>query len=121
MTQFLEVLGATVVHFPAADLCCGSYQILGNPDAAKEAASTIIDWAAKVGADALVLTCPLCEFNLGKKQGDLIQEEKISKLIPTFYFTQLLAIALGLSAEVCHFELNDRASAELLKGKNYLT
>ena len=121
MTQFLESLGATVVNFPAADLCCGSYQILGNPDAAKEAASTIIDWAAKVGAEVLVLTCPLCEFNLGKKQGNLLQEEKISKLIPTFYFTQLLAIALGLSPEVCHFELNDKASAELLKSKNYLT
>ena len=120
MTQFLEALGATVVYFPASDLCCGSYQILGNPDAAKDAASTILDWAAKVGAEALVLSCPLCEFNLGKKQGALLEEEGISKMIPTFYFTQLLAVGLGLSPETCHFELNEKASVELLKSKNYL-
>ena len=117
MTRFLETLGATVVHFPAADLCCGSYQIIGNPDAAKVAASTILDWAAKGGAEALALSCPLCEFNLGKKQKTLIQEEKISKGIPTFYFTQLLAIAMGLNPEICHFELNEKASMELLKSK----
>lgn len=120
MTQFLESLGATPVHFPAADLCCGSYQILGNPDAAKNAVSTILSWAERVGAEALVLSCPLCEFNLGKRQETLILEEKISKAIPTFYFTQLLAIALGLSPESCHFDLNESASIELLKGKNYL-
>jgi len=120
MTRFLEALGTIVVDFPAADLCCGSYQILGNPDAAGDAASTILNWAAKMGAEALVLSCPLCEFNLGKKQGDLIRGEKISKVIPTFYFTQLLAVALGLSPENCHFELNERASIELLKNKNYL-
>jgi heterodisulfide reductase subunit B len=119
MTQFLEALGATAVHFPAADLCCGSYQILGNPDAAKDAASTILDQAKKVGAEALVLSCPLCEFNLGKKQRVLFKEERIMKMIPTFYLTQLLAIALGLNPEVCRFELNDQASVKLLKSKGY--
>ncbi len=121
MTQFLEALGATAVNFPAADLCCGSYQILGNPDVAKNAISNILSWAKRVGAEALVLSCPLCEYNLGKKQETLLKEERISKSIPTFYFTQLLAIALGLSPESCHFDLNEKASVELLKGKNYLT
>ncbi len=120
MTQMLEAMGATVVNFPAADLCCGSYQILANPDAAKDAASTILDWAAKAGAEALILSCPLCEFNLGKKQEAILLEEKISKVIPTFYFTQLLAISLGLNPEVCRFELNEKASIELLKSKGLL-
>ncbi len=119
MKQFLEALGATALHFPAADLCCGSYQILANPEAAKDAASTILDWAAKVGAEALVLSCPLCEFNLGKKQSGLFEEGKIARLIPTFYITQLLAIALGLNPEICHFELNDKASVDLLKSKGF--
>ncbi len=120
MTEYLEALGATVVSFPAADHCCGSYQLLGNPDAAKDAASLIVNWAEKSEADALALSCPLCEFNLGKKQGILLEENRVSKMVPTFYFTQLLAIALGLSPDVCHFELNDKASLELLKNKNYI-
>jgi heterodisulfide reductase subunit B len=119
MSRLIEALGATVVDFPAADLCCGSYQILGNPDAAKAAASAILLSASTMGAEALILSCPLCEFNLGTKQETLLQEEIISDSIPTFYFTQLLAIALGLSSEACHFELNDRASVRLLASKNY--
>ena len=119
MTQLLETLGAKVVNFPAADLCCGSYQILGNPDAAGNAISTILGWAAKAGAEALALSCPLCEFNLGKKQGELLREKSVIMEIPTFYFTQLLAIALGLNPEICCFELNENASIELLKSKNY--
>ncbi|MFC1534255.1 CoB--CoM heterodisulfide reductase iron-sulfur subunit B family protein [Thermodesulfobacteriota bacterium] len=110
MTRFLDALGAKVVHLPVSDLCCGSYQILGNPDSAKAATSVIMDETIKAGADALVMSCPLCEFNLGKKQG-----------IPSFYFTQLLALALGVDPEICHLELNDEASVELLRSKNIIS
>lgn len=119
MTEYLEALGATVVNFPGSDLCCGSYQVLGNPDAAQQAALKIIELAGNYGAEALATSCPLCEFNLGKKQGALIEKQKISRELPTFYFTQLMAIALGLSPEVCHFELNETSSLELLKNKSY--
>ena len=119
MGAYLEALGATVVPFRAADLCCGSYQILGNPAAAKSAAAMILESAAKAGAEAVALSCPLCEFNLGKKQAALIEEGKVSGAVPTFYFTQLLALALGLPAEVCRFDLNDPATVELVKSKKY--
>jgi heterodisulfide reductase subunit B len=118
-TEFLETLGATVVTSPAATLCCGSYQILANPDAAMNVAATIVEWAVKVDADAMVLSCPLCEYNLGKKQGELLDQNKVSKEVPTFYFTQLLAVALGLGAEACRFDLNEKASWALLKSKNF--
>lgn len=120
LSEFLEALGATVVEFPEATQCCGSYQILGNPEAALEAAGAILESGEKRGAEALVLSCPLCEFNLGKKQGELLQKNRISKEIPTFYFTQLLAVALGLGPDACRFDLNEKASLELLKRKNYI-
>lgn len=119
MTGFLEALGADPVNLKAADLCCGSYQILGNPDAAKEATSTILEWASKAGAEALAMSCPLCEYNIGKKQGDLLEEKRVETAIPTFYFTQLLAIALGVAPEFCRFDLNDKSSSDLLRSKNY--
>ncbi len=118
-TEFLEALGATVVPFPAATLCCGSYQILANPEAALTVAGTIVEWAVKVGAEALALSCPLCEYNLGMKQGELVSLGKASKQVPTYYFTQLLAVALGLGPEACRFELSDASSRELLKSKGF--
>lgn len=116
--EFLEVLGATVIDFAASTLCCGSYQILANPEAAEAVAVTILEGGISSGAEALVLSCPLCEYNLAKKQGDLLQKEKLSKEVPTYYFTQLLAIALGLGGDVCRFDLNDKVSAELLRSKS---
>jgi heterodisulfide reductase subunit B len=54
--EFLEALGATVVDFPGSELCCGSYQILANPDAAMNVSATIVEWAVKSGAEALALS-----------------------------------------------------------------
>ncbi|MBW1863461.1 MAG: heterodisulfide reductase, subunit B, partial [Deltaproteobacteria bacterium] len=120
MNKFIEALGGEAVRHTGADVCCGSYQVLGNPDAAKTTASSIINGALKAGAEALSMSCPLCEFNLGKKQDALVQENRVTGKIPTFYFTQLLALAVGLDSEACLLGLNDKISAELLKGKGLI-
>ena len=120
MTQLLKALGATVIDFPAAAQCCGSYQVIGNPIAAGEVAGSILDIARISGVEALATSCPLCEFNLGKNQETLLQEHKITQKIPTYYFTQLMAIALGLDSETCHFELNEMVAVDYLKNKDFL-
>ncbi|MFP5212478.1 MAG: CoB--CoM heterodisulfide reductase iron-sulfur subunit B family protein [Acidobacteriota bacterium] len=119
MNEFLEVLGATPIDFADANACCGSYQILANEEAALSAAAGILDGAVKAGAEAMALSCPLCEFNLGKRQEDLLAQSKISKDIPVYYFTQLLALALGLGDEAYRFDLNGKNSIEFLKAKNF--
>ena len=120
MTGLLEALGATVVPFSAADKCCGSYQVLGAPAGENGAGAAIINLAAGAGVEALATSCPLCEYNLGKQQQRMLEKGKITKNVPTYYFTQLLALALGLDSAVCHFELNTRPSIDLLKDKNCL-
>jgi heterodisulfide reductase subunit B len=120
MTGMLEALGATVRPFSAADKCCGSYQVLAAPAGANSAAAAILNLAAGAGIEALATSCPLCEYNLGKQQAQMLEKGKIEKNIPTYYFTQLLAVALGLDAEICHFELNDKISVELLQSKKCL-
>jgi len=120
MNKLFEALGGEAVKFTEADRCCGSYQVLGNPDAAKTTASSIVNAALKAGAEALAMSCPLCEFNLGKKQDALVQENRVTGKIPTFYFTQLLALAVGLDPEVCLLGLNDKISAELLRKKGLI-
>jgi heterodisulfide reductase subunit B len=119
LPEFLEVLGATPVDFAASTLCCGSYQILANPEAAMDVSAMILEGALKAGAEALVLSCPLCDYNLGKKQVDVLAKGKVSGQVPVFYFTQLLALALGLDQDACRFDLNEKIGAQLLKSKNY--
>jgi heterodisulfide reductase subunit B len=119
--EFLEALGATVVDFPAAHDCCGSYQMVSNPEIAMENCSKILQSAGKWSADIIASSCPLCEFNLGRMQAAIIDKHPEIKTIPTIYFTQLLAIALGLPKEDCHLELNMSATCELLEPRNFLS
>ena len=120
MTGLLEALGATVMDFTAADKCCGSYQVLGVPAGENMAAAAIVNLAAGAGIEALATSCPLCEYNLGKQQGKMMEKGTIAAHVPTYYFTQLLAVALGLDTKNCHFELNDPISADLLQSKKCL-
>lgn len=120
MTGMLEAIGATVVPFNAADKCCGSYQVLDVEAGENSAGAAVLNLAAGAGAEALATSCPLCEYNLGKQQAQMLEKGKIEKNIPTYYFTQLLAVALGLDSKSCHFELNEEMSKELLKSKKCL-
>ncbi len=117
MHDFLDALGAQVVNNPAGIECCGSYQILSNPDAAYSNINKIISTAVNRGAEAIASSCPLCEFSLSKRQKQATEKFGDGKVLPTFYFTQLLAVALGVDEELMHFEIGHEKSRELLASK----
>lgn len=120
MNDMFTSLGATPMDFAAADKCCGSYQTLGSLPGENSPSVNIINTASKQGIEALATSCPLCEYNLGKQQQQMLTKGNIEKNVSTYYFTQLLAVALGLDVQLCHFELNDKGSIALLEDKNYL-
>ncbi len=121
LREFLKALGASPVDFPESTRCCGSYQIISNPDGISEYARAILNSALSHGAEALVLTCPLCDYNLGQGQKELMTKHGGFKGVPLFYFTQLLALALGLNPQICHFELNYGRPESLLREKGWLS
>jgi heterodisulfide reductase subunit B2 len=120
MTGLLEAIGAEPMPFNGADKCCGSYQVLGAPAGENSAGAAIVNMAVAAGIEALATSCPLCEYNLGKQQQQLLAKGKVASGIPTYYFTQLLAVALGVDRATCHFELNDPSSVRLLQDKKCL-
>ena len=118
--ELLDALGATPVDFPESTRCCGSYQIISDPGTISAYAWNILSSALSHGAEALVLSCPLCDYDLGQGQKELVKRRDEFKGMPLFYFTQLLALALGLEPQVCHFELNYGNPESLLREKNLL-
>ena len=48
-----------------------------------------------------------------------MQKQKIGRKMPVFYFSQLLAIALGLGPESYRPDMCDAASSDFLKSKNF--
>ena len=120
MNELFEALGAEAVPFSAADKCCGSYQVICEEAGDNNAAAKVLNAASAGGAETLVTSCPLCEFNLGKQQKALMEKGKITENLPSLYFTQLLAIALGVPAEQCGFGLNDELVHQFLENKKLL-
>ena len=116
------------------DLCDGCALCIPN---CHEGALQIIDEKAVLVSDlmcdglgACIGHCPQGALTIEKREAEaydevavmkeMIQKGNITTNIPTYYFTQLLALALGLDSENCHFELNDPISVKLLKSKKCL-
>ncbi len=120
LQELLQTVGADAIDFAFATECCGSFQTVSNPGFVTERAYAILSFAQRQGAEAIVLSCPLCSFNLGQKQGELRQKYSDFRGIPIIYFTQLLALALGVDPEVCRFDLNFGEAEALLQDKGLI-
>lgn len=91
MEDFIRAIGAEPVIYPYRNECCGGYISLKEKEMAKNMCNKIVESAAGFGADMLITACPLCMYNLKKNTvGNL----------PVYYFTELLAEALGVKEEV---------------------
>ncbi len=115
MHRFLRALGADPVSYVHDSTCCGSYQVLAQPDAALSVAQGVLAAARSQGAQALALSCPLCEYNMGARQRELLAGDPGWAELPTLYFTQLLAVALGLDHQAVGSEINQPAARQLLQ------
>lgn len=91
MEDFIRALGAEPVIYPYRNECCGGYISLKEKEMAKNMCNKIVESVDGFGADMLITACPLCMYNLKKNTvGNL----------PVYYFTELLAEALGVKEEV---------------------
>ncbi len=88
--DFIRAIGGEPVIYPYRNECCGGYISLKEKDMAKNMCDKIKDSASGFGADMLITACPLCMYNLNKSA---------EKDLPVYYFTELLAEALGLKEE----------------------
>ena len=120
LEDLLECIGAEPVDSPFKTECCGSYQTVDKVDLVIEKTRDIISWAARNHAQCVVVSCPLCFFNLDRRQKDLAEREPGAVLLPVFYFTQLLALALGLEVDVCGFDKHVVDPLPLLSSKGFV-
>lgn len=89
LEDFIRAIGAEPVIYPYRNECCGGYISLKEKQMAVNMCERITDSAEGFGADMMITACPLCMYNLNRNK---------SKNIPVYYFTELLAQALGIKA-----------------------
>ncbi len=102
LEDFLSSLQCQPVEYPYKTECCGSYVALRPGELTVSPSRLIVESAKSRGAKVIVTSCPLCQFNLDYAQSENVARGE--KAVPVVYFTQLLAIALGLGEEVLQFD-----------------
>ncbi|MBN2600022.1 MAG: CoB--CoM heterodisulfide reductase iron-sulfur subunit B family protein [Candidatus Thermoplasmatota archaeon] len=118
--DLLKALGAEVVDSPFKIECCGSYHTVEEKELVSRRAYRITSLALEQGADAIVLSCPLCRFNLDMRGKEAEKLFKGFKQIPVYYYTQLIAVSLGLEPSVYGFDQHVVDPTLLLKKKGIL-
>ena len=103
MNDLLIALGAEVIDNPFKIECCGSYHTIEEKKLVSDRAYRITKFATDRGADAIMLSCPLCRFNLDVRGKEAEKLYKNYKQVPVYYYSQLIAVALGLDPKYCGF------------------
>lgn len=88
--DFLRAIGAEPVCYGMRNECCGGYTTIEGKEFAQKQVAKIMNNAKACGAEALITACPLCMYNL--------RENAVDGL-PVYYFTELLAQALGVKED----------------------
>ncbi len=116
MDELVAALGAEVVDWSYKTSCCGAAHSLTRPDIVVKLSGGLIDHARQAGADAIVVACPLCHMNLDTRQFQMDLEEPM----PVLFFTQLMAVALGLSEKDAALNKNLTDPRPLLREKGLM-
>ena len=116
LDDLVAALGAEVLDWSYKTTCCGAAHSLTRKDIVLDLSSTLIKEARLAGAEAIVVACPLCHTNLDARQFQMGLEEEM----PVMYFTQLMALALGLSQREAALKKNLVDPRPLLKEKGIL-
>ena len=97
--NLLKALGAESPRFRTKLMCCGQgLDRVDQHDRALHFARIKLKELKNIGADALALCCPSCYLQFDNNQY-LMEREGERFGIPVLYFTELLGLAMGFSAE----------------------
>jgi len=101
--DIITAIGAESTYFPERLRCCGGSLIMTSRVPALEMVRILLTSAEKNGADVIATACPLCQVNLECYQNAVNEEFGTEFHLPILYFTQLIGLALGISAKELGF------------------
>ncbi len=97
--NLIRAMGAESLQFLTKLMCCGQgLDRIDEHDRALHFARIKLRELKSIGADALVLCCPSCFLQFDNNQF-LMEKEGERFGIPVIYFTELLGLSMGYTAE----------------------
>jgi heterodisulfide reductase subunit B len=90
LDRIAAAVGAEVSDWSYKATCCGASIGIGRREIGDSLTKRLLDKARQAGAEAIVVSCPLCQSNL-----DMIQRHRLERTIPVFYFTELIRLSFS--------------------------
>ncbi len=93
LDRIIQNLGATAIPWPYKTDCCGASQVLSRQDIVSRLVGKLYDMAQRVGAQAIVVSCQMCQANLDMHQEKIGADWGKRFSFPIYYFTELIGLA----------------------------
>jgi heterodisulfide reductase subunit B len=120
MDDLLAAAGAVNVEYPLKTACCGGAHTLSDSDTSTQLVLNLLQAAEDCGAEVIATECPTCHSGLEMHQVRAETKFGIKTKVKILYFTQLLGLALGLSARKVAIHENVSDSIDLLEEKGII-
>ena len=114
LDSLISVLGAETVEYEDKMQCCGGVILDVDDKIALAMAQRKLAHINAMGADALVLMCPLCGSMYDRNQRVIERRYNAAYNLPVLFYPQVLGLALGLDPKELGLNLNRVKTADLL-------
>ncbi|MEJ2118372.1 MAG: CoB--CoM heterodisulfide reductase iron-sulfur subunit B family protein [Alphaproteobacteria bacterium] len=120
LDELVISLGGQPIDFSHKTECCGAYQTVDKPEVIADRTYRILTDAREQGAEVVMVSCPLCAFNLDQRQQITHRIHPDFVGLPVVYFTQLMAIAFGCDESVLKLDLHSISPRSILAEKGLI-
>ena len=105
----LETLGADARQWSYKTDCCGGSLTISKTKHVVRLVDKLMTMAREAGANCVVAACPVCMANLDMRASESLR-------LPVFYFTELMALSMGLEEPESWFKMHHVDPRPLLLG-----
>jgi heterodisulfide reductase subunit B len=114
LDALISVLGAETIEYEDKTQCCGGVILDVDDKTALAMAQKKLDHISSVGADAMVLMCPLCGSMYDRNQRVIERRFKTAYNLPVLFYPQVLGLALGIDPKGLGLDMNRVKTSDLL-------
>jgi heterodisulfide reductase subunit B2 len=109
LDKIMETVGAEVKQWSYKTDCCGGSLTISMTKVVNNMVDKLMTMAREAGANCVVVACPICMANLDMRASANLK-------LPVFYFTELLALAMGIAGPETWAKMHTVDGTPLLKG-----
>ena len=96
MDRLMAAAGAECLDWNFKTECCGAAFSVTRTDLVARMSGKIVANAAKHGAEAIVVACPMCHSNLDMRRPEINAHLGADHQLPVMFITQALGLCMGI-------------------------